>query len=209
VLASLVLALAIRFTLFQPYRIPSAAMQPTLQVGDYIVVAKGSYGYSRYSLAPLEALAPPGRWRAQQPQRGDLVVFRPLHEPDRNFIKRLIGLPGDRVQMIAGVLYLNGAPVPRSDLGMMAFDDAYGETTQVQAYRETLPNGVAYTIHEVFGDEGLLDNTAEFLVPEGCYFFMGDNRDNSDDSRRSVGFVPFDNLIGRVDKILPAERPQH
>jgi signal peptidase I len=202
-LISLILAMSVRFAFVQPYRIPSAAMEPTLRVGDYIVVSKGSYGYSRFSIAPLEGLAPAGRWRAQQPERGDLVVFRPPSDPERDFIKRLIAMPGDRVQMIEGVLHINGAPVPREDLGMVNFTDEYGVVDQVQAYRQTLPNGVSFTIHEIQGDDGDLDNTREVLVPAGHYFFMGDNRDNSDDSRRSVGFVPFDNLVGRVDYIFP------
>lgn len=198
---SLALAMALRVTTIQPFRIPSGAMQPTLRVGDYIVVTKGSYGYSRYSAAPLQDLFPEGRINAKAPRRGDIVVFRPPHEPDRDFVKRLIGMPGDRIQMNEGALYINGEAVKREPMGPTAACPAESESPFAAiAYRETLPNGVSY----ITCDKGVteLDNTRLFVVPDGHYFLMGDDRDNSDDSRRSVGYVPFDNLIGRMDYII-------
>lgn len=200
-LFSLCVAMAIRFAAYQPYRIPSGAMQPTLMVGDYVIVSKSSYGYSRFSVAPFQSLAPRGRWRARQPERGDLIVFRPVSEPDRDFVKRLIGLPGDRIQMIDGVLHINGEAVTREALGEQTFSSE-GLPFTAQAMRETLPNGVSYVTLDRGSAE--LDNTRVYTVPEGHYFFMGDDRDNSADSRvpSVVGFVPFDHLVGRVDYIL-------
>jgi signal peptidase I len=200
-LFSLSAAMGVRFAAFQPYRIPSGAMQPTLMVGDYVIVSKSSYGYSRFSIAPFESLAPHGRWRARQPVRGDLVVFRPVSEPERDFVKRLVGLPGDRIQMIDGVLHINGAAVAREALGEQRFSTE-GVPFTAQAVRETLPNGVSYVTLDRGATE--LDNTRVYTVPQGSYFFMGDDRDNSADSRvpSVVGYVPFENLIGRVDHIL-------
>src|SRR5689334_4746391 len=126
ILYALALAFVLRFTIAQPYRIPSGSMQPTLQVGDYVVVTKWSYGYGRYSFAPLEGLLPHGRLFAHAPQRGDVIVFRPATIPEQDFIKRLIGMPGDRIQMINGVLNINGAPVRRVSTGVMAFTDQAG-----------------------------------------------------------------------------------
>lgn len=196
---SLSLAMAVRWTTIQPFRIPSGAMQPTLNVGDYIFVSKSSYGYSRFSFAPFEGLVPenPQRWRAHQPERGDIAVFRPTPEPDRDFIKRIVGLPGDRIQMIGGVLHINGTPVVREPAGERQVEG--GEIVPV--YRETLPNGVSYLTAERGDTE--LDNTREFVVPAGSYFMMGDDRDNSADSRvpTIVGFVPFENLVGRLEHV--------
>ena len=204
-LFSLCIAMGLRFTAFHPFRIPSGAMQPTLQVGDYVIVSKWSYGYSRFSVPPFEALFPRGRWRAHEPLRGDLIVFRPVPEPDRDFIKRLIGMPGDRVQVIDGVLHINGAAVAREALGEQTFSTE-GVPFTAQVYREILPNGVSYTILDRGPSE--LDNTRVYTVPAGHYFFMGDDRDNSADSRvpSMVGYVPFDHLVGRVDRILRDRR---
>lgn len=202
ILYALALAMVLRFTIAQPFRIPSGSMQPTLEVGDYIVVTKWSYGYGRYSFAPLEGLLPHGRLFASQPHRGDVVVFRPPPEPDRDFIKRLIGLPGDRIQMIDGVLHINGEPVRRESLGLVDFENEDGFVERIQAYRETLPDGASYTTF----DRGVteLDNTREYVVPEGHYFMMGDDRDNSADSRvpSVVGYVPFDNFVGPAQFVV-------
>ncbi len=201
ILYALALALLLRFTIAQPFRIPSGSMQPTLEVGDYIVVTKWSYGYGRYSFAPLEGLLPSGRLFGTPPHRGDVVVFRPPQEPARDFIKRLIGLPGDRIQMINGALYINGEPVQRESLGVVDFENQDGIVEHIQAYRETLPGGgPSYTTFDKGVSE--LDNTRVFVVPEGHYFFMGDDRDNSDDSRRSVGMVPFDHLVGPAQFVV-------
>ncbi len=202
ILYALALAMVLRFTIAQPFRIPSGSMQPTLAVGDYIVVTKWSYGYGRYSFAPLEGLLPSqGRLFGSQPQRGDVMVFRPVPEPDRDFIKRLIGMPGDRVQMINGVLHINGEAVPREQIGVTAeCPDGQNFSREATLYRETLPNGVSY----VTCDKGMteLDNTREFVVPAGHFFMMGDDRDNSDDSRRMVGMVPFANLVGPAQFVV-------
>ncbi|MGE0740750.1 MAG: signal peptidase I [Hyphomonadaceae bacterium] len=196
ILYALALAMVLRFTIAQPFRIPSGSMQPTLEVGDYIVVTKWSYGYGRFSFAPLEGLLPHGRLFGSAPRQGDVVVFRPTPEPDRDFIKRVIGMPGDRIQMIDGVLHINGEPVQRESLGVTEFENEHGLIEPIQTYRETLPNGVSY----VTFDRGTfeLDNTRVYEVPEGHYFMMGDDRDNSADSRvpSVVGFVPYDNLVG-------------
>jgi signal peptidase I len=199
-LVSLSLAMALRFGTVQPFRQASGSMQPTLLAGQYILASKWSYGYSRYSCAPFEALLPHGRWLARQPARGDIVVFRPTPEPDRDFVKRIVGLPGDRIQMIDGVLHINGTAVTREPLGEIL-------DGQAEAVRETLPNGVSYVTADRGDSE--LDNTREFRVPDGHYFVMGDDRDNSADSRipSIVGYVPFDNLIGRVDVVSGAPAP--
>lgn len=201
ILHALALAMILRFTIAQPFRIPSGSMQPTLEVGDYIVVTKWSYGYGRYSFAPLEGLLPQGRVFARTPERGDVVVFRPPPEPDRDFIKRVIGMPGDRIQVNEGVLYINGTAVERELVGPTNACPREGESSfEALAYRETLPNGVSY----ITCDGGMteLDNTRVFVVPEHNYFMMGDDRDNSDDSRRSVGYVPFDNLVGPAQFVV-------
>ncbi len=200
ILYALALAMVLRFSIAQPFRIPSGSMQPTLEVGDYIVVTKWSYGYGRYSFAPLEGLLPHGRLFANLPQQGDVVVFRPVPEPTRDFIKRLIGMPGDRIQVIDGALHINGEAVQRESLGVVGFENEDGQVENIQTYRETLPNGVSYTTF----DKGMteLDNTRVFVVPAGHYFMMGDDRDNSDDSRRSVGYVPFDNLVGPAQFVV-------
>jgi signal peptidase I len=202
ILYALALAMVLRFTIAQPFRIPSGSMQPTLEVGDYIVVTKWSYGYGRFSFAPLEGLLPHGRLFGSQPARGDVVVFRPTPEPDRDFIKRVIGMPGDRIQVIDGLLHINGEAVQRESLGIVEFQNERGEIEPIQAYRETLPNGLSYTTF----DKGVteLDNTRLYEVPEGHYFMMGDDRDNSADSRvpSVVGFVPYDNLVGPAQFVV-------
>ena len=164
ILYALALAMVLRFTIAQPFRIPSGSMQPTLEVGDYIVVTKWSYGYGRFSFAPLEGLLPHGRLFGSEPQRGDVVVFRPQPEPDRDFIKRVIGMPGDRIQMINGVLTINGEPIQRESLGDRPFENEHGIIEHIQTYRETLPNGVSYIAFDRGSME--LDNTRVFEVPE-------------------------------------------
>jgi signal peptidase I len=206
ILYALALAMVLRFTIAQPFRIPSGSMQPTLQVGDYIVVTKWSYGYGRFSFAPLEGLLPHGRLFAHAPNRGDVIVFRPPPEPDRDFIKRLIGLPGDHIQMIDGVLHINGVAVQRERVGPTQDcpdSDAPNSSEYSRPatiYRETLPNGVSYLTCEKGMTE--LDNTREYVVPPDNYFMMGDDRDNSDDSRRLVGFVPSEYLVGPAQVIV-------
>jgi signal peptidase I len=202
-LLALLLAMSLRFAVMQPFRIPSGSMQPTLQVGDYILVKKWSYGYSRFSAAPLEDFLPEGRIFSREPERGDLAVYRPSPEPDRDFVSRVVGLPGDSIQMIDGVLHINGSAVTREDLGMTAFSDDEGNEESIHAWRETLPNDVSYTTFDRL-PQGELDNTPVFQVPEGHYFMMGDDRDNAADSRVPyvVGYVPFDHFVGRVEHVI-------
>ncbi len=201
VIHALIIALVIRTFLFQPFNIPSGSMIPTLLVGDYLFVSKYSYGYTHYSL-PLSPDLFSGRIFGSQPQRGDVVVFRLPKDPTIDYIKRVVGLPGDRIQVIHGVLNINGVPVKRERVtqGCVPHENV-GQP--VMCYRETLPNGVTYITHD-FTDNGFLDNTEVFQVPPGNYFMMGDNRDNSTDSRvlSAVGYVPFENLIGRAQIIF-------
>ncbi|MCA8868691.1 MAG: signal peptidase I [Rhodobacteraceae bacterium] len=218
---ALLLAGVIRTLFFQPFWIPSGSMKDTLLIGDFLFVNKMAYGYSRHS-CPFSMCPFSGRILASEPERGDVVVFKhPVSNED--FIKRLIGLPGDRIQMINGVLNINGEPVKLEPAGQ--FDEAYlpqgpignmprcenglvgpGEICIKTRMRETLPNGVTHDILNI-DDNGFADNTKVFTVPEGEYFFMGDNRDNSQDSRfprtiGGVGYVPFENLVGRADRIM-------
>lgn len=209
ILYALALAMAIRFIFVQPFRIPSGSMQPTLLVGDYMVVSKWSYGYSRFSIEPLNFGWPTGRLFGHEPQRGDVVVFRPVPQEDKDLVKRLIGLPGDKIQVVGGHLIINGVPVPRQDEGVVHFKEQDGNYDDILTWRETLPNGKSYiTFDRNPGDEGRLDNTDVFEVPAGNYFFMGDDRDNSADSRTpEVSYVPFENLVGKVQFVFVSFDP--
>ncbi|WP_312943585.1 signal peptidase I [Agrobacterium sp.] len=200
IVQALLLAMVIRTVLFQPFTIPSGSMMPTLLVGDYLFVNKFSYGYSKYSL-PFSPNLFSGRIFASEPERGDIIVFRLPPNPEVDYIKRLVGLPGDRIQVTSGVLFINGKPVPKQPDGTFTSDYRLDPGSDVPVFRETLDNGVTYdTLDQVQDSRG--DNTREFVVPEGHYFFMGDNRDNSLDSRFDVGFVPAENLIGRASIIF-------
>lgn len=191
-----------RTFLYQPFHIPSESMVPNLLVGDYLFVSKFSYGYGKYS-PPLMEWPITGRIFGHAPQRGDVVVFRNPQEPDIAYIKRLIGLPGDRIQVTDGQLLINGQIVPRTPETPHTLRQRDGTDRLVTQYRETLPEGVSYDILEADDTYGALDNTREFTVPESHYFMMGDNRDRSQDSRTpSVGFIPAENLIGRADIIV-------
>jgi signal peptidase I len=196
---ALLIAGVIRSFLFQPFNIPSGSMEGTLLIGDYLFVSKAAYGYSEYSL-PFAFLPFHGRFFASQPHRGDVVVFKYPGDNSTDYIKRLIGLPGDRIQMKNGVLWLNGKPVPKTRVADYV-EDLGGYQHHVSQYQETLPNGVKYDVLDR-DPNGALDNTPVFVVPEGHYFMMGDNRDNSADSRADVGYVPFDNLVGKAEVIF-------
>jgi signal peptidase I len=200
---AIVIALFIRTFFYEPFNIPSASMVPTLLIGDYLFVAKFSYGYSRYSL-PFGLPLIPGRIFFTPPKRGDVIVFKLPRDPSIDYIKRVIGLPGDRIQMKNGILNINDTPVtrePTEECDIPA-EDAGGAL--FQRYWETLPGGVRHCIFEL-SDNAALDNTGVFVVPPDHYFMMGDNRDNSADSRdpgSGVGYVPAANLVGRAEFIF-------
>jgi signal peptidase I len=200
IIQALILAMVIRTVLFQPFTIPSGSMMPTLLVGDYIFVNKFAYGYSKYSL-PFSPDVFSGRLFGADPKRGDIVVFRFPPNPEIDYIKRCIGLPGDHIQVTDGVLYVNGKPVPKVADGSFTSDYKLDPGADVPVFRETLDSGKTYdTLDQSPVSRG--DNTREFIVPEGHYFMMGDNRDNSLDSRFDVGFVPAENLVGRASVIF-------
>ncbi len=221
VVYALIIAGVFRTLFFQPFWIPSGSMKDTLLIGDFLFVNKMAYGYSRYS-CPFEMCPFSGRIFASEPERGDVVVFR--HPVDgSDFIKRVIGLPGDTIQMRNGVLHINGEPA------QLEPEEPFAETYERQGpighiprcsnapvgeggeclkerFTETLPGGVEHSVLNI-DDGSFADNTPVFTVPPGEYFVMGDNRDNSRDSRfpqstGGVGFVPFENIIGRADRVM-------
>ncbi|NPU13751.1 MULTISPECIES: signal peptidase I [Bradyrhizobium] len=205
VVHALLIALVIRTFLFQPFNIPSGSMKATLLVGDYLFVSKYSYGYSHFSI-PQSPNIFSGRIFGSEPKRGDIVVFRLPKDTEIDYIKRVIGLPGDRIQMRDGLLYINDVPVQRERLKDFVGEDPCGTAdsiARVKAWKETLPNGVSYETLDCF-DHGPYDNTDVYTVPPGNFFMMGDNRDNSTDSRvpLAVGYVPFENIIGRAQMIF-------
>ena len=188
-----------RIFLFEPFHIPSGSMRPNLVVGDYVVVAKYPYGFSNYSF-PFWPDLFEGRVMGSNPERGDVVIFV---QNNRRFVKRLIGLPGDHVQVRDGIIYINGAPVRRKRLAVSSDWGAYD--INLEQFRETLPDGRSYTILDSASIS--LDNTQEFVVPEEYYFVMGDNRDNSVDSRvkvsaGGVGLIPEEKLVGRAEFVI-------
>ena len=196
------LVLAVRTVVAEPYHVPSPSMVPTLLVGDQLIASKFAYGYGKYS-SPIGLLPDfSGRLFGHAPERGDVVVFRLPRDPATTYVKRLIGLPGDRIQMRQGRLYINDAMVPRRATG--TFDGG-------QRYVETLPGGREHEIVEM-SDADQQDDTPVFVVPDRHYFMMGDNRDNSLDSRIApaaggVGFVPEENLVARADRLLFSHDP--
>jgi signal peptidase I len=216
IIQALLIAFVVRTFFYQPFNIPSASMYPTLKVGDYLFVSKLSYGYGKYSfnfslgifgnewVKCCSMIDFPGRAvLADTPKRGDVAVFKLPTNTDIDYIKRVIGLPGDRIRMQNGVLFINGVAVKKERIE--DYTDPYerGLTTMVQQFEETLPNGVRYRVL----DTNLMadaDNTDEYVVPPDHYFMMGDNRDNSQDSRYQsvVGYVPIENFVGRADIIF-------
>lgn len=207
IIQALFIALIVRTLLFQPFNIPSGSMIPTLLIGDYLFVSKYAYGYSDHSL-PFSPPLFKGRILGTPPKRGDVVVFKLPRDGQTDYIKRVIGLPGDTIQMKEGRLYINGVIVPRTTITPeIKTEDFFGRERDVPTYKETLPGGVSHTIIEIEGDTGFYDNTGVYKVPPNDYFMMGDNRDNSTDSRvpenaGGVGYVPFANLVGKAEVIF-------
>lgn len=205
VVFALLIALVLRTLLFQPFTIPSASMEPNLYEGDYIVVSKWSYGYSKFSSGlPINLPLGDDRLFGSAPERGDIVVFKLPRDDRTDYIKRVVGLPGDRIQVINNRLHINGQPVDNREISRETVRDVFGPRETVQL-RETLPGGRSYTIQD-FGPGNELDDTPVYEVPVGYYFMMGDNRDNSIDSRvdemNGVGLVPDENLVGEAQIIL-------
>ena len=191
------IALFVRTVFVEPFSIPSGSMIPSLLVGDYLFVSKMSYGYSRHSL-PLSMPLIKGRIFYEEPKQGDVIVFKLPSDNRTDYIKRLIGMPGDKIQVKQGRLYINGKQIERIADKDFVMRDERGKAMRFDRYIEVLPNGVRHPIIEM-SDEGPFDNTEEFTVPEGHFFMMGDNRDNSLDIRSvKVGFVPAVNLVGRA-----------
>ena len=190
IIEALLIALVVRTVLFQPFNIPSGSLVPTLLVGDYLFVSKYAYGYSHFSLPSFLDLAPqamPGRIFASDPKRGDIIVFKLPSDGQTDYIKRLIGLPGDKIQVTHGRLIINGEMVPREPIAPFQTVNHFNKPEEAPQYLETLPNGVQHKIIQIDGDDGTFDNTKVYEVPPGHYFMMGDNRDNSSDSQAFRG----------------------
>ena len=210
VVLACLLAVVIRIFLFQPFNVTSGSMEPTLLVGDYFFLSKYAYGYSRFSL-PFSPPTFGGRIWARQPQRGDVVVFRYPKDDRVEFVKRVVGLPGDRIQLIDDVLQINGEPVKRERVGDVVDRDELGPIPAVRHWRETLPNGATYTTNELVGRRYGPVTTRVYDIPAGHCFIIGDNRDNSRDSRdlSDIGYVPFENIIGRAQIIFFSIEGEH
>ncbi len=200
VVYAVLIAMVVRTIGYEPFNIPSGSMIPTLLVGDYLFVSKFSYGFSKHSLIFSLPLIP-GRIWYTEPKRGDVAVFKLPSDNSTDYIKRIIGLPGEKIQMRNGRLFINGKIVQRERLKDFVQTSPNGNIKMTARYKEILPNGKSHDILEEWGDKGPLDNTGVYQVPSGHYFAMGDNRDNSQDSRvrPEVGFIPKENLVGRAE----------
>lgn len=203
---AIILAILIRTFWLQPFHIPSGSMIPTLLIGDNLFVSKTAYGYSRFSI-PFggEINYFSGRIWPGEPKLGEIVVFRSVVEPSTDYIKRVVGLPGDRIQMKDGILYINDVRSSLEPHGEFKTVNDDGTTLEASQFVETLPNGLKHLIiKQVPFGEGTYDNTPVYHVPQGHYFMMGDNRDGSNDSRAQgvVGYIPFEYLVGRASFIF-------
>lgn len=198
IIIGVALTILLRLFVFEKFRIYSVSMLPTMQSGEWDFVTKYNYGYSRHSF-PFKTPIPEGvRLFAAEPQRGDVIVFKSPREQERwPYVKRVIGLPGDIVTIMNGRLIINGEMAEREEEGIFELEDKHGRLYIYHQYTETLPGGVKHKIVELSDDE-LLDNVLPVKVPEGYYYFIGDNRDQSEDSRGSLGLIPFENLIGKA-----------
>ncbi|ODT87154.1 signal peptidase I [Phenylobacterium sp. SCN 70-31] len=208
---ALLIALVLRVIFFQPFTIPSASMEPNLYEGDYIIVSKYSYGWSKHSI-PFSPPLFEGRIMERPVNRGDIAVFKLPSDGRTDYVKRILGLPGDRLQMRDGLLYINDKLIEREPLSPVRTDVGYGQIREVARYQERLPGGRTYVTQD-FGTDGDLDNTDVYIVPDGHYFAIGDNRDNSLDSRvppalNGVGYVPADHLVGKAEIILLSWKPE-
>ncbi len=201
VIYAIVIAGLIRSFLYEPFKIPSGSMYPTLEVGDFLFVSKYTYGYSKYSF-PNGMASFNGRYFDTPPERGDIVVFKYPGDNKTDYIKRVIGLPNETVQMIDGRLYINKEIVEREYVDEYIIDEYVLRPKTYKKYTETLPNGRQYNILELSDSVKRIDNTVEFTIPDGHYFMMGDNRDNSNDSRKDVGFVPYENIEGKAQVLF-------
>jgi len=204
---ALLLATALQTVLFQPFTIPSSSMEPGLVTGDYIVVRKFAYGWSRASL-PFHPPVGAGRLFGRDPARGDVVVFRLPRDPQQTWVKRVIGLPGDRIQVLGGLVFINGRPLPQRAEGLARDHDA--PLREVLQIREAQPDGRTWVTYD--GGSGQAgDDTGTYVVPAGHYFMMGDNRDNSLDSRwpreLGVGLLPAENIVGKAEMVVASWKP--
>lgn len=203
-----VLAFSVRVLAFEPFAIPSDSMEPALTPGDYVLAEKWAYGYSRASFNPFDGPSWSGRVLAQTPAPGDVVVFRNRKDRGRDYIKRVVAGPGDRVQLKAGAVYVNGAAFGYAIEDVMAGADAYGAPTEVHTWREQAVDGRRQWrvrhVQRASGERIGNDDTPEYVVPAGYVFVLGDNRDASVDSRSAatVGYVPIDDIIGRVRHVF-------
>ena len=199
IIYAVVIALGVRTVAYEPFNIPSGSMLPTLLIGDYLFVSKFSYGYSKHSLVMSLPLIP-GRIFETVPERGDVAVFKKPTDNTTDYIKRIVGLPGDTLQVVKGILHINGKAVGRERAGVHITKDSWGNRHEIKRYIETFPNGKKHYILEE-SDSDFMDNTPVYTVPAGHVFGMGDNRDHSQDSRflNEVGFIPMVNLVGKAE----------